>query len=79
MLAARPDVELPVAELARAGAAGHAQVGVRTIATTDDRTRRRVILSHSEVAEVLGLSETTVEDGWRFARAWLGRELADEG
>lgn len=34
-------------------------------------------LSHREVAEVLELSITTVEDGWRFARAWLGRELGD--
>ena len=28
-----------------------------------------------EVAETLGLSETTIEDEWRFARAWLNREL----
>ena len=27
-------------------------------------------------AEVLEVSETTVEDQWRFARAWLNRELA---
>ena len=27
------------------------------------------------VAEHLGISETTVEADWRFARAWLGREL----
>jgi len=32
-------------------------------------------LSVEEVAEVLGLSKTTVEGEWRAARAWLGREL----
>jgi RNA polymerase sigma-70 factor (ECF subfamily) len=34
-------------------------------------------LTGRETAEALGLSETTVEDQWRFARAWLNRELAD--
>ncbi len=29
-----------------------------------------------ETAAALGVSETTVEDDWRFARAWFGRELA---
>ena len=29
-----------------------------------------------ETADLLGVSETTVEDDWRFARAWFGRELA---
>jgi len=33
-------------------------------------------LTTRETAEVLGVSETTVEDQWRFARAWLNRELA---
>jgi RNA polymerase sigma factor (TIGR02999 family) len=32
-------------------------------------------LTNREVAEALELSETTVEDQWRFARAWLAREL----
>lgn len=35
-------------------------------------------LTNREVAETLGISETTVEDSWRFARAWLNRELAVE-
>jgi len=33
-------------------------------------------LTSREAAEVLGISETTAEDQWRFARAWLNRELA---
>jgi RNA polymerase sigma-70 factor, ECF subfamily len=32
-------------------------------------------LSVPEVAELLGVSDTTVEGDWRFARAWLLREL----
>jgi RNA polymerase sigma-70 factor, ECF subfamily len=35
-------------------------------------------LEVTEVAEVLGVSEPTVKRDWRFARAWLAREL-DEG
>jgi RNA polymerase sigma factor (TIGR02999 family) len=35
-------------------------------------------LTNREVSETLGISETTVEDHWRFARAWLSRELAVE-
>ena len=34
-------------------------------------------LSDAETAEVLGLSQTTVERRWRFIRAWLRRHLAD--
>lgn len=51
------------------------------LAEVDER-RARVVelrffggLSNREVAEHLGISETTVEADWRFARAWLGREL----
>lgn len=33
-------------------------------------------LTIPETAAVLGVSETTVEDEWRFARAWLNRELS---
>ena len=29
-----------------------------------------------ETAALLEVSETTVEDDWRFARAWLNRELS---
>src|SRR5688572_5566532 len=32
-------------------------------------------LTVPEVAEVLGLSRTTIEREWRFARAWLHREM----
>ncbi len=35
-------------------------------------------LTIPEVADVLGVSETTVEDQWRFARAWFSRELSSE-
>lgn len=34
-------------------------------------------LSTAEIAEVLSLSERTVERDWRFARAWLNSRLAD--
>lgn len=34
-------------------------------------------LSVPEVAEVLGVSQTTAEDDWYFARAWLRRRLKD--
>jgi RNA polymerase sigma factor (TIGR02999 family) len=32
-------------------------------------------LENKEVAEVLGVSERTVERHWRFAKAWLAAEL----
>lgn len=32
-------------------------------------------LKHEEIAHVLGVSVHTVHRDWRFARAWLGREL----
>jgi DNA-directed RNA polymerase specialized sigma24 family protein len=32
-------------------------------------------LNNREVAEVLGVSDVTIERDWRFARAWLYREL----
>ncbi len=36
-------------------------------------------LNHEEVAEVLNLSVPTVRRDWRFARAWLNRELKSDG
>lgn len=33
-------------------------------------------LTYEEIAEVLGISVPTVRRDWRFARAWLGRELS---
>lgn len=51
------------------------------LAEVDER-RARVVelrffggLTNREVGEQLGVSETTVEADWRFARAWLSREL----
>ena len=32
-------------------------------------------LTNAETAEVLGVSERTVERGWRMARAWLRKEM----
>jgi RNA polymerase sigma factor (TIGR02999 family) len=32
-------------------------------------------LTHKEIGELLGLSEPTIERRWRFARAWLHREI----
>jgi RNA polymerase sigma-70 factor (ECF subfamily) len=32
-------------------------------------------LSVPEVSELLGVSDSTVEGDWRFARAWLRRQL----
>jgi RNA polymerase sigma factor (TIGR02999 family) len=34
-------------------------------------------LNHQEAADVLGISAVTVQRYWRYARAWLQRELAD--
>jgi DNA-directed RNA polymerase specialized sigma24 family protein len=36
-------------------------------------------LTQEEIAEALGLSVPTVRRDWQFARAWLSRELADDG
>jgi RNA polymerase sigma factor (TIGR02999 family) len=36
-------------------------------------------LENREIAELLGLSERTVERAWRFAKAWLLAEFVDEG
>jgi RNA polymerase sigma-70 factor (ECF subfamily) len=35
-------------------------------------------LNNKEIAEVLNISEATVERDWRFARAWLYREVRHE-
>lgn len=36
-------------------------------------------LTNEEVAEVLGVSTTTVESDWRTGRAWLAKELRPQG
>jgi RNA polymerase sigma-70 factor (ECF subfamily) len=36
-------------------------------------------LSVEETAEVLGVSAITVERDWKAAKAWLKREMRDEG
>lgn len=36
-------------------------------------------LTIAEAALVLGVAESTVEDDWAMARAWLGRELSGRG
>lgn len=51
---------------------------------TVDQERSRIVelrffrgLTVAETAEVLSVSVSTVERGWRLARAWLARELED--
>ncbi len=39
------------------------------------RLRFFVGLNHEQVAEALGVSEVTVRRHWRYARAWLRREM----
>jgi RNA polymerase sigma factor (TIGR02999 family) len=36
-------------------------------------------MTADEAADVLGVSTRTVERDWRYARAWLFRELAADG
>lgn len=36
-------------------------------------------LTIKETSEVLGVSETSVERGWRFARAWLRKAMKESG
>lgn len=55
------------------------------LADLDERKARVVELrffsglTNEEVAEVLGVSLTTIESDWRMARAWLSRMLSAEG
>jgi DNA-directed RNA polymerase specialized sigma24 family protein len=35
-------------------------------------------LSHEEIAEVLGVSVTTIKREWKTARLWLYRDLRKE-
>lgn len=51
------------------------------LAATDERSARILVcrmfggLTDAEIAEVIGVSVPTVRRDWRFARAWLTREL----
>lgn len=55
------------------------------LAETDARAARATEchyfggLTYSEIGEVLGISEATVDRDLRLARAWLYRELSEEG
>ena len=56
-----------------------------SLATVDERAARVVELrffsgmTEPEIAEVMGLTERTVRNDWRAARAWLRRELSGDG
>jgi RNA polymerase sigma-70 factor, ECF subfamily len=56
-----------------------------TLAATDPRQGKVVELKFygrmttAEIAKVLGVSTTTVENEWRHARAWLRAQLEDRG
>ena len=58
---------------------------LKTLATFDERKSRVVELrffaglNANETAEVLGVSARTVHREWDLARAWLFRELRDQG
>lgn len=36
-------------------------------------------LTHDQIADFLGISLSTAEADWRFARAWLAERLSDDG
>jgi RNA polymerase sigma factor (sigma-70 family) len=52
------------------------------LATYSERQAKVVVmrffggLKEEEIAEVLGISGPTVRRDWRFAKAWLNKELA---
>ena len=64
-----PDLALQVDEaLARLAALDHTKAEIVKLRFFGG-------LENREIAEVLGISERTVERGWRFARAWLLAEF----
>jgi RNA polymerase sigma factor (TIGR02999 family) len=54
------------------------------LAETDERKARIVEYRYfggftlEEIAELLGVSQSTIEREWRLARAWLKREICTE-
>lgn len=77
-------------EAIASGEAGNTQLlelddALGKLANVDPRAARVVELRFfggltiAEAAEVLGVAESTVEDDWAMARAWLGRELSGGG
>lgn len=55
---------------------------LKKLAGIDERKAKIVELRHfggftlEEIAEILGVSQATVERDWRFARSWLKREMS---
>ena len=86
-------VPLEVAEAEGLGLAGSKADGIVDLVALDDalkglveldERKARLVelrffggLTSEEAGEVLGISRTTVAEDWRFARAWLLRELDD--
>jgi RNA polymerase sigma factor (TIGR02999 family) len=77
-------------EAIKCGEAGNTELleldeALEKLAAVDPRGARVVELRFfggltiAETAEVLGVADSTVEDDWAMARAWLGRELAGRG
>jgi RNA polymerase sigma factor (TIGR02999 family) len=60
---------------------GAAEIAVRELMEADERAARVVELrffgglGDAQIAEVLGVSERTVRNDWRMARAWLRRAM----
>ena len=58
---------------------------LKSLATVDERAAKVVEMrffagmTEPDIAEVLGVTERTVRNDWRAARAWLRRELAGDG
>lgn len=73
---AAPDLGAPVVDVLAIDEA------LRRLAALDERKARVVEarifggLTHEEIAQWLGVSLSTIESDWRFAKAWLAKELA---
>ena len=77
--------EAMVVSPARSGDLVALDDALETLAVKDDRKSRVVELrffgglSVEETAEVLKVSPDTVHRDWRFAKAWLAREMGNAG